>query len=152
MRDCFTAFHVPHFWLPSAARQTNYEILMQRRHSTQWYHYAVSADVYSIRNLNVQCSETDRNYQPNRGISERYGCDQTKLRPRSDHLLNAFFCRLTDLIEPIVVSKYTQQKKLMSWSPFAEALEEWKATPFLKERRGYILDIGTVRKLLCDFL
>jgi hypothetical protein len=33
--------------------------------------------------------------------------DQTKLRPRSDHLPNAFFCSLTDRIEPIVVSEHT---------------------------------------------
>jgi hypothetical protein len=35
------------------------------------------------------------------------GCDQTKLRARSDHLPNAFFCGLTDRIEPIVVSEHT---------------------------------------------
>jgi hypothetical protein len=48
------------------------------------------------------------NYQPNQRIFELYRCDQTKLRPCSDHLPNAFFCGLTDQIDPIVVSEHTQ--------------------------------------------
>jgi hypothetical protein len=57
--------------------------------------------------LSGQCSETDQNDQPNQRFSERYGCDQIKLRPRSDHLLNAFFCGLIDWIEPIFDFEHT---------------------------------------------
>jgi hypothetical protein len=39
-----------------------------------------------------------------------YGRDETKLRSRSDHLPSAFFCGLTDRIEPIVVSEHTHNK------------------------------------------